>query len=574
MRNLELAAILGEIADLLEIKGENPYKVRAYRRGAQAVALLADDVRQLAAAGGLRRVDGIGEALEAKIREWAETGAIAYHQRLLQEIPRGLIDVTRVPGVGPKLAKRMFEQAGVESLDDLRRALRTGGLQGVAGLGPMAQARIARALEEMEVTAGRLPLAEALAVATHWLELLGASPGVAKVEVAGSLRRGKDHVGDVDIVVGAEAPQEVTAHVAALPGVKEVSTGAGAVSLRLPGGVRLDLCIVPLEAFASALVCWTGSRGHVERLRERAEALGYRLGEAGLEETASGHRLLPGSEEELYRTLGLAYVPPEIREDRGEVERAASGTLPRLVAAEDLRGDLHVHSTWSDGTASIAEIARAALEMGRAYVAICDHSRSLRIAGGLGPEELRRQEEEILAVQEQFPGIRILRGIEVDILSDGRLDLPDEVLERLDIVVASVHSGLNQDRDRITERIVRAIEHPCVDVIGHPTGRRIGRRPPCEIDFDAVLAAAARCGKALEINASPSRLDLPDELAARAIEAGIALAIDTDAHDLDELRWFPYGLRVARRAGAEPRCILNTRSVEELLAWRRDRRGA
>ncbi len=572
MHNLELAEILNEIADLLEIKGENPYKIRAYRRGAQAVSLLAEDVSELVKTGRLRRVEGIGDALEAKIREWVEQEEIAYHQRLLREIPRGLIEVMQVPGIGPKLAQRLFAEIGVGRLEDLEEAIKDGRLQRVRGLGPKAQARIERGLERMAIERGRTPLAEALTMGMRILHVVREAPGVTRAELAGSLRRRRESVGDLDIVASAADPQPVMERFVSYSEVREVlAQGSTKSSVHLYGGMQVDLRVVQDEAFASALHHFTGSQAHHIRLREWAQKRGWRVSEYGLEEIESGRVVTPPSEEALYRTLGLPYIPPELREDRGEFELALVDRLPCLVELDHLRGDLHTHSTWSDGSATIEEMVRAARDLGWSYLAICDHSQSLRIAGGLGVDDLKRQREEIERVREAVEGIRLLWGIEVDVLYDGRLDLPDAALEPLDVVVASIHSGLSNDRERMTERLVRALEHPLVDIIGHPTGRRIGHRPPYELDFDRVLAAAAENSKALEINASPGRLDLNDELAGRAVKAGVWLSVNTDAHSIEELATMPFGLWVARRAGAEPDRIINTLTAEQIQTWRAQR---
>jgi len=569
MRNLKLAAIFEEIADLLEIKGENPFKIRAYRKGARAISLLAADVAQLAASGELQSVDGIGKALAAKAEEWLATGRINYHETLLAEIPRGLIDVMKVPGIGPKLAKRLFDELGVKSLADLAEAVKAGRVQHVRGLGPKAEQAIARALAQMEQVRGRTPIGEALATGGALLEEVRKLPGVIRAELAGSLRRMAETVGDLDIVVAAQDSAPVMEGFTSLAGIDAVlAKGATKSSIIIRGGLQVDLRVVPPEAYAAALHHFTGSKEHHVRLRELAHKRGWSISEYGLKEIDSENVVHPESEEELYRLLGLPYIPPELREGRGEIERALAGSLPELVTLEHIRGDLHVHSTWSDGRSSLVEIAQAAKSLGYEYVAICDHSKALRIANGLTADDLRRQKEEIARAMEEVPGLRLLRGVEVDILADGSLDLDDEILEELDVVVASIHSGLRQDGEQLTRRLVRAIEHPHVDIIGHPTGRILGERAAYDVDIDGVIEAAVRSRTALEINASPDRLDLKDTLAQRAAEAGVILVIDTDAHDTGELGAFMrFGVAVARRAWLGPEQILNTKPLDELLAW-------
>lgn len=570
----EIVRILQEIAALLEIKGDNPFKIRAYRRGAEALAMLGDELIQWVERGQLRRVDGIGEALAAKVEEWLATGQVAYHQQLLQEVPRGLIDVMAVPGIGPKLAHRLYTEIGVRSLDDVRDAIEQGRLLRVRGLGPKAVERIAKGLELLDEMAGRTPIGEALPVGLRLLEAVREVPGVVKAELAGSLRRRAEWVGDIDIVAAAEPSTPVMEHFTTLPDVRDVlEKGPTRASVLLVNGMQADLRVVGLRHFPAALHHFTGSAAHHVALRRWAKARGWHVSEYGLDRIETDETVLPDSEGSLYATLGLAYIPPELREGKHEIEMAQEGTLPDLIELDDIRGDLHTHSTWSDGVADIKTMARHAQALGWEYLAICDHSQSLRIAGGLDAESLKRQGDEIARIQEEVPGIRIFRGIEVDILGDGSLDLPDDSLEPLDFVVASIHSGLNQDRERLTERLCRALAHPLVDAIGHPTGRRIGLRPPYAIDFDRVLEHALQHHKALEINASPGRLDLNDEFAARAKEAGVLLVINTDAHATDELEHMKYGVWVARRAGLEAKQVLNTRSAEDLKRWRCERTG-
>ena len=485
LRNLKLAAIFEEIADLLEIKGENPYKIRAYRRGAQAIALLASDVEELVQTGQLQSVDGIGKTLAAKVEEWLSSGEVAYHQKLIAEIPRGLIDVTRVPGIGPKLAKRLYEEIGVASLDDLAQAVKDHRIRQVRGLGPRAEQSIARGLDQMESDRGRIPIGEALTLGETVLQAVRSAPGVINAELAGSLRRMQDTVGDLDIVAASLESEPVMDRFAALAGPEGLlSKGSTRSSIVIGRGVQIDLRVVPPKSYAAALHHFTGSKAHHVRLRELAQKRGYSISEYGVKELESGAIYYPESEHAFYQHLGLPYIPPELREGQGEIEWALEGTLPDLVTLDHIRGDLHVHSTWSDGRSTLHQIAEAAVQRGLEYVAICDHSQALKIAGGLTSDDLRRQAEEIHKVMEEVPGVRLLRGVEVDILADGTLDLDDEILGELDIVVASIHSGLRQDRDQLTKRLVRAIANPHVDMIGHPTGRLLGQRSPYDVDID------------------------------------------------------------------------------------------
>ena len=565
--NLELARIFEEIALLLEIKGENPFKVRAYRRAAEAVSLLAVPVREAVESGEIASVDGIGRALAAKIAEWAATGKVAYREQLAQEVPPGLIDVMRVSGIGPKTAKRLYDELGVTCLADLAKAVQDGRIGRVRGMGPKAQANIARALALLHEQSGRIPLGEAAAIGVRLVERLKESGRVTAAELAGSARRRCETVGDLDIVAAAENPQGAIEWFAALPEVREVlAKGETKCSVVLQNGAQADLLAVLPGEFASALHHFTGSKEHHEALRALAKQRGYSVSERGLKELATGEVVLPQSEEELYRMLGLPYIPPELREGRDEIELAMRGALPRLLELADIRGDLHVHTDWTDGRSSLADMARAAKALGREYIAICDHSHSLRVANGLSAADLGRQAEAIREV-ERLVGIRVLRGVEVDILVDGSLDLDDETLAGLDIVVASVHSHMNQDAETMTRRLVRAIENPHVDIIGHPTGRILGRRKPYEVDIDQVIEAAARSGTALEINASAARLDLKDTLAARAHAAGVRIAINTDAHDTGELGDMWLGVAVARRARLAKEAVVNAWALDDVIAW-------
>lgn len=574
MRHLKLAAILEEIADLLEIKGENPYKIRAYRRGAQAIALLPIDIREVVQHGQLDSIPGIGKALAAKVQEWLETGKIAYHEELVAEVPRGLLDVMRVPGIGPRLAKRLYDEIGVASLEDLAQAVRARKLRTVRGLGPRTERRIERELALLEVDSKGVSLGEALVVGRTLLEQVRAIPGVARAELAGEVRRMKELADRITIVAAAGDCSPVREAFWAIAGQEEGLDDQGdLISIVVGRELKAELRVVPPASFVLAWHALTGSPRHLQELGRWAKERGFAIGEEGILELATGRVHYPETEEELYQLLGLPYIPPELREGLGEVEMAGAGRLPDLTTLEAIRGDLHVHSTWSDGRSTIHEIALAAKEQGYEYIAITDHSQALKIAGGLTRDDLLRQREEIARVKEAVPGVQILAGVEVDILADGSLDLDDEILAELDLVVASIHSGLRQDREKLTQRLVRAIAHPHVDIIGHPTGRLLGERGAADVDIDRVIEAAAEHQTALEINASPQRLDLKDALARRAAEAGVLLAVNTDAHETGQLAFMELGVGVARRAWCTPAQILNAKSWDELLRWLKERRS-
>lgn len=568
LRNLELARLLGEVAVLLEIQGENPFRVRAYRRAAEAISMLSEDVADLVAEDRLESVKGIGKGLAGAIREWVETGQLSVREELIQQVPPGLVELLNLPGVGPKTAAILHRELGIDGIDALKEALAHDRLRGVKGIGPKTVDNLRRALAAEEMRQGRFPAAVALPAAEQLKRALAEHPAARAVEVAGSLRRGRDTVGDIDIVAATDDAEALMAHFVTLPGVREtLQRGPTKSRVRLYNDMEADLRAVEPAAFASALHHFTGSQAHNVRLREWARRRGMSLNEYGILVLENDRLEQPESEEALYRRLGLAYIPPELREDRGEIERAAAGPLPRLVELGDLQGDLHVHSHWSDGQLALEDIAAEAQRRGWRYVAVTDHSPSLRMTGGLSPERVREQGRAIDGVQERFPDVRILKGIEVDILADGSLDLPDDVLTELDIVIASVHSRFQMDEEEMTRRIVRAMEHPHVHIIAHPTGRLIGRRDPYAVRMDVLLEAAVRTGTALEINSSLERLDLKDEHVRQAMEAGALLAVNSDTHREGDFDQLAYGVKVARRGWAEPRRIINTWDWPKLRDW-------
>jgi DNA polymerase (family 10) len=564
--NLEIAAAFSEIAELLEFKGENPFKIRAYRRAAHLMETLSTDVVSLVEAGEVSQLEGIGSALAAKITEYVHTGRMQALDELRREVPSSLTELTRVSGIGPKLASRLFKELGIRDLAGLEEALAQQRLRGLKGLGPKTEANIATGLKEMAGHRERRPLPEALSMANELLSGLRSLSVVHRAEAAGSIRRRRETVGDVDIVVATDDHGSVRHYLTHLTLVERVLAGGDTkVSVMLHGGLQVDVRMVPPAAFVSALHHFTGSQAHNVALRSLALEQGLSISEYGILCQETKKRYEPPSEEEFYALLGLPYIPPELREDAGEIQAASEGRLPSLVSRGDIMGDLHVHSDWSDGVATLEEIARSAAERGLRYVAVCDHSQSLGIAGGLTPEQLDARDAEIAAINERGIGAKLLAGVEVDILSDGSLDLPDEVLRRRTVVIASIHSGLRQERAQLMRRLKAAMENPYVHIIGHPTGRLLGRRGPSDIDLDELIRIAAATRTALEINSSPDRLDLGAEQARKAAAAGVLIAVNTDAHDMSELDYIEYGLGVARRAWLEPDCLLNTRSLDDLL---------
>ncbi len=569
MTNLELARRFYEIASLLEVRGESVFRIRAYQRAAQTLEALGEDVAAVAARDGLRRLPGVGRDLAARIEEYLATGRLAQLETLRAGLPATFLGLLEIRGLGPRTARALWEQLGIDSVEALEEACRSGRILGVAGIREKSRANIVQAIERWRAGQARTPLARALAVARHLAETLRARGDVDRIEIAGSLRRMRETVKDVDLLVTSRAPARVLETFVTLPSVAAVTArGPTRVSVRHQAGLAVDLRVVEPEAFGAALQYFTGSREHNVRTREIASRRGRRLSEYGVFDERTGQRVAGLTEEDVYAAIGLPWIPPELRENQGEIEAAREGALPSLVTVEDLRGDLHAHTDWSDGRLTLERMVAAAEARGYEYVIVSDHSASLAIAHGLDVERLRAQAREIRALQARTR-IRILAGTECDILEDGRLDFPDEVLAGLDVVLAAVHSRFKQSRADMTARIVRALANPWVNVLVHPTGRRLGTREPYDVDLEAVLAAAREHGKAVEINGSPERLDLADIHARRAAALGVPVAISSDTHALAEFEHVALGVAVARRAWLTPAHVLNTRPLDGLRAWSR-----
>lgn len=569
MTNPEVAAVLERIGDLLEIKGESRFKVLAYRRAAESVRTLGRDLAAVHREGGLDAIPGFGAAIVAKVAELLDTGSLVYYTKLTEEIPASLAELLRVPDMGPKKVKLLWEERGVIDLASLEAAARAGRLRDLPGMGEKSEARILAGIQAMATRSDRVALGDALPVAEAIAADLRALPGVVAVEAAGSLRRRKETVGDLDILAAAPDAAPVIQAFVERPDVSRV-LGQGPVkaSVELVSGLRAQLWVHPPEHFGSALLYATGSKEHNVALREFALATGYSLSEHGLKRLADGAELRFATETELYTALGLPFIPPELRENRGEIAAARAGRLPPLPTVGAILSSLHNHSDWSDGKATILEMAEAAIGRGLQVLAITDHSGGLGITQGPKEEDLPREREALREAQARVGDrIRLLLGSEVEIRADGSLDFSDTALSELDIVVASMHVSLRQSREQVTARMLAAIANPHVDIIGHPTGRMIPDRAGADLDLDAVLAAAARAGVALEINANPRRLDLSDVLARRALEAGCLLSINTDAHRPEHFDFLSYGVAVARRAWADPERIINCWAPERLLAW-------
>jgi len=543
MHNAAVAQAFDEIAALMEVAGENPFKIRAYKRAAEAISALEDPVEDIAEAGRLRHIEGLGEATAAKTAEFLATGTVKVLQALRAKYPPGLLDVLRVPGLGPKKVAVLYAQKNIASLEDLKRALELGQLKGLSGFGPKAIENLELSLARLSLLSRRLPLGDALALSHTLLASARASKTAERWEIAGSLRRGCDTVGDINLLALAADPDKAldafTGSAAVLAVEERLENRA---SIKVRGGVLARAEIVR-QGFGSALFSSTGSPAHLEVLAQAS-----------------------ADEAEVYQALQVPFIAPELREGRGEWEAAIKNELPPLVRVEDIRGDLHSHSTWSDGVASIEEMAAAMAARGYKYFAVSDHSKALAMANGLDAARLREQAREIERVQQKFPGLKILRSVECDILRDGSLDLDDDILNELDFVIASVHSAFNLSEAAQTERMVRAIAHPAVDLIAHPTGRILGGRAGYDVNVGALIQAAREHQTALEINAS-ERLDLSDEHARAARDAGVLLCIDTDAHSARMLPNIALGVLTARRAWCEPRHVLNTWPLAELLKW-------
>ena len=573
MDNLGIARIFTDIGDLLEIKGANPFKIRAYRNAADIVGHMAERVADLTDADMLG-LPGIGKDLAAKIRELIDTDALAYYDELRQEFPPTILDMLRLQGVGPKTVAVLYGELGIETLDALEAAAAEGRLRALKGMGPKKEQLLLRSIAEHRKRVGRHLIGHADQLATRLIEYLRADAPDTSCLPVGSLRRGRETCGDIDLLaIGTNG--QLMSRFTSFPGVERIlGQGPTKSSVWLQGDVQADLRLVPGESAGAATQYFTGSKAHNIAVRDLALQRGLKLNEYGLFRVADNHRVAGASEAGIYEALGLAYVPPELRENRGEIQAAAEGALPTLVERTDLKGDLHCHTTATDGRADVETMARAARAAGLEYLAITDHSQALAMANGLDEHRALAHARHIREVSERVGGITLLAGIECDIRADGTLDLAEDCLAELDLVIASVHSAFGQDEAQMTDRILRAIESPVVDVVGHPTGRLLLRRDPYELDIEQVLRAAALTGVAMEINSQVHRLDLSDIHARLARACGVKLVISTDAHapaGFDLLRW---GVTVARRAWTEPDDVLNTRPLETFRAsLRRHRNG-
>ncbi|WP_407355517.1 DNA polymerase/3'-5' exonuclease PolX [Methanolobus sp. WCC5] len=570
MDNVQIAEMFSRMAKLLEFKGENPFKIRAYVNAARSIKGLDEELAVLYTSGNMDSIPGVGEALQSKIAEMLETGTFEAYERTTGEVPTGIIDIMDVPGIGPKMARLFYEKLGITSIDELSKAAREHRIRRLPRMGEKQEDKILRAVMRLQQDKdhGRHPIVIAGEIAREIKQELSSNPHIGSVVIAGSLRRKMDTVGDIDLIAVSSEPEKAVISFTGLSKVKEIiQAGTSKASVIYAGNINVDLRIVEKECFGSMLQHFTGSREHNIHLRKLALSRGYSLNEYGFTDLSSDKKTLCSKEKEVYDFLGLEYFPPELREDRGEIEASLTTNLPQLITKEDIKGDLHVHSNWSDGINSMEELVQAAIQRGYEYIAITDHSPSTGIANGLSERRLLEHIEEIEHLQDRYDDIRILSGTECDIRADGKLDYSNDILKRLDVVIVAVHAGLEQDRNKMTKRIVAALENEHVDILAHPTGRKFGKRPAYDVDMDRIIAVAKENRKVLEINSSPWRLDLNDINARKAKDHGVMLAINTDTHAIEHFNNIAYGIDVARRSWIEPEDVLNAMKLKELCAW-------
>jgi DNA polymerase (family 10) len=567
--NQTVGDLLDEISELLELKGESSFRIRAYENAARAIRNMTSDVVDMTERHALQEIPGVGDALAKKIEEFVLTGRMEYVEGLRSEFPSGVRALMKIPGVGPKMAARAYQELGTETLGALEEAARDGTLAALPRMGQKTADNLLRAIERAkQQESARTPIGDVLPFVSSVLGLLHGQEFVHNITVAGSLRRFNDTIKDVDIIGTSPEPERAFDLFMTIPGISQVvARGPTKLSVLTARGLQVDFRIVPDEAYGSLLQHFTGSKAHNVQLREYAVRRGQSLSEYGIVDVESGARQPYADEISFYAALDLPWIPPEMREGTGELEAALARSLPEVVSSEDIRGDLHLHTNWSDGRSKLEEMVASAEGLGHEYIAITDHSPSR--PGGLNAERLAAQRIELDEARRRHPNIRVLHGIEVDIKTNGTLDLPNDVLADLDWVVASAHSAFNMDAKEMAHRLVSAIRSPHVDCIGHLTGRLLGRRPPYDLDLDAVFQAAADTGTVIEINASPKRLDIKDTYVRRAIEMGIVIAINTDAHDIGQLSQMEFGVRVARRGWAEACNVINTWPIEDVLQHRR-----
>lgn len=565
MTNVEIARVLQDIADLLEIKGELIFKVRAYQRAARAIEHLPAEAELLLKEDKLKDIPGVGESIAQKITELVTTGRLDYYEKLKAGLPEGINALLSVPGIGPKIAMKLAQELGIKTIDDLEKAILEGKVAALERMGEKTAENILKAIQTLRRKDVRIPIGHAMPVVEKIIDALKKCSGLKNITPAGSLRRFKETVGDLDIMGAADNAGAVIECFVTLPGVKQVvAKGPTKATIITNEGFQVDLRLVEHESFGSLLQYLTGSKQHNIALREKAHRRGLKLSEYGITVVETDKTEYFPTEEEFYARLGMQYIPPEIREATREIDLAEDRALPRLVEVKDIKSDFHVHSNWSDGHDTIEKMALTAKEMGYEYIALTDHSVGRGIARGLNIERVKKQGDEVREVERKVGGIKVLHGAEVDIRADGSLDFPDNLLAKFDIVVAAVHSAMGQEKGQMTRRVIKAMHNPNVDVVAHPTCRLLGEREPVEIEMEEIFRVAAETGTALEINAMPARLDLKDTHIYRARELGVKLAIGTDAHSSAQLDFMRYGVAVARRGWCQAGDIINTLPYEQM----------
>ncbi len=565
MHNQQIAKIFNEIADILEIKGDNPFRIRAYRRAAQNIDGLLKDVSEISKEE-LMNIPGIGADLADKIQEYVTSGRLSFYDELQKQVPEGLVDLLSVPGLGPRTAKLLFDKLNIKDINDLEEYANKGKLKGLPGIQAKTEQNILKGIEMIKRHSGRFPIGRVLPVAEDIMKKLRDNSPVRELILAGSLRRWKDTIKDIDILATSEDPKRVMDKFIHLRDAKEILLkGPTKSSIITNEGIQVDLRVVGKDSFGAALSYFTGSKTHNIRLRDMAVKRGLKINEYGIFDVKTEKKLGGRDETDIYRILGLPFIAPELREDKGEIECAIRNKLPRLIELKDIRGDLHVHSNYSDGSHDLQQLITIAKKKGYEYIAVTDHSKGLAVAGGMSIEKILQQNNMVKALNKKTKGLKILSGVEVDIRSDSTLDYPDDILAKLDIVIASIHSGFRQSSEQLTKRLISAMKNPYVSIIAHPTGRIIGERDAYEIDMDEVLKTAKDTGTAMEINAYPFRLDLNDIYSNKAKEMGVSLAINTDAHIAYQFDFMAYGVGIARRGWLEREDILNSLSYHMLM---------
>lgn len=565
MENEDVCSLLDEIGDMLEIQGEMPFKVQAYHRAANSIRGLTEDVNKVYQENRLEQIPAIGKGIAEKIAEVLKTGRLVYYEELKETVPPSVLELMRVPGVGPKKAKQLYDELSVTTIDELAEAISAHRLQSLHGMGAKVEENILKGIELLQKARTRILLFEAYPISQKIVQNLREQPFVSKADTAGSLRRMKETIGDIDLLAASDKPQKLADYFCFLPEVVRVlAKGETKSSVVVKSGLQMDLRVVKPSEYGSALQYFTGSKEHSIHLRDIAKKRGLKINEYGIFEVKTGKRLGGAKEEDIYGQLGMDWMPPVLREDKGEIEAAQAHKLPKLLEMSDIKGDLHVHSSWSDGLNKIETIAEVAQQLGYSYVAVCDHAEKLKIAHGLSKVRVLKRKEEIKKLNAKLDGFTVLSGVELNIDNNGGVDYDDDFLAGFDVVVASIHTGFGQEKEQLTRRTVKAMENKHIDIIAHPTGRLLGKREPYQIDVEAILDKAVETDTFLELNSFPDRLDLKDDHLREAKRRGARIAISTDAHIAEQMSYIMYGLATAQRGWLEKQDVVNTYSVEEL----------